>query len=260
MQARARRIADTPPIDLRPSGTGAALRTVHGLCHGNPYPRHISRHPSALDTRRHARRHGPTRAQTGSAPRGGHHASTFHGQHSMGHAAGQRGCRHCARGHTTHRTRRPQAILLRRHRHRVRRCMASGCADWLPHRQCLGQQQRRRRGSELHDRAGHHPAACAGGGRQHQRAGDHRRRLRLCEQQGPGGRWRNRRPLAGRRRYGNRRTLDGLRRCHHARPVSRQLAGPCHDTRPRASVQQRDSAPVHEQQRASPGSGTRQVA
>ncbi|CAJ0815055.1 hypothetical protein LMG18101_02463 [Ralstonia flaminis] len=260
MQARAHRIAHTPRIDRRPSGTRPALRMAHGLCHGNPYPRHISRHPSALDKRRHARRHGPTHAQAGSAPRGGHHASTFHGQHPMGHAARGRRCRHCVGGHATHRPRRPQAIVLRGHRRRVRRRMASGRADCLPHRQCLGQQQRGRRGSELHDRAGHDPPTCTGSGRQYQRASAHRRRLRLREQQGAGRRRRNRRPLVGRRRYGNRRTLDGLRRRHHARPLPQQQIGPRHHAGTSSCDQQRDGTTLHEQQLAGPRSSARQIA
>jgi hypothetical protein len=136
-------------------------------------------------------RHGPTRAQTGAAPRGGHHASSFHGQHSMGHAACRRGCRHRARRRAGNRACGTPAIVLCRHRGRLRRRMAPRRGGRMPYGQCVGQQQRGRGGSEPHDRAGHDPAALAGGCRQHQRTGADWRRLRFRKRQGSAGRGRD---------------------------------------------------------------------
>jgi|GEM_PF-2325787 hypothetical protein len=215
------------------------------------------------------RRHGPTRAQTGAAPRGGHHASTLHGQHSMGHAARRRGCRCRACGHAQDCARRSSAIVLRRHRHRVRRQVAPRRRGRLPHRQRVGRQQRGWRRSQPADRTRDHPAARADGGRQHQRAGADRRRLRFREQPGPGWRRRDRRPLDRRRGQGNCRPLDGLRRPHHAQPLPRQRPGrPRHDARTGVDAQQRHGAAFHQQrgatafqqQHTSPSTGAWQVA
>ncbi|CAJ0688872.1 hypothetical protein R11007_01112 [Ralstonia holmesii] len=140
--------------------------------------------------------------------------------------------------------------MLCGHRRRLRRRLASGRGGRLPHGQHLGQQQRDRRRSEPDGRARHHPAACAGGGGQHERAGTHWWRLRLCEQQGAGGRRSHGRPLARWRRHGNRRTLDSLRRREHAGPVSQQFASRRPGTsRNHADEQQRRTA-THRQQHA----------
>ncbi|CAJ0733981.1 hypothetical protein EPIRMAN_GEN20615_04310 [Ralstonia mannitolilytica] len=158
---------DTCTVSVRPMGS----RDV------DSYPRRISRHSSVLNPSARTSAIGPTRAQTGTAQRGGHHASTLHGQHSVDHAARRRGCRHRASRHARNGTRRSPAVMLRRHRRRIRRCVASGRRGGLPHGERIGQQQCGRCGNQPDGCARDDPAARAGRRRQHERAGTHRRRL-----------------------------------------------------------------------------------